>query len=180
MKYLVASDIHGSLKYGSMLEERLNEEKVDKLILLGDLYYHGPRNPLTDRYAPNDVSIILNKYKDMILCTKGNCDAEIDEYISDFKMVDNIKLEIGGKKFFFTHGHRYNKEYPPEDFDVLVYGHFHTGFIIKEDNKIYCNPGSTSLPKGGTVNSYMIITDDEIILKDMDGNVLDKTNYREE
>lgn len=180
MKYLVASDIHGSLEYASRLEKRIEEEHIDNLILLGDLYYHGPRNPLTEKYAPNDVSIILNKYKDIIMCTKGNCDAEIDEYISDFEMKDNIRLTIGGKKFFFTHGHRYNKDYPPNDYDVLIYGHYHTGFIIKENGKIYANPGSTSIPKGGTVNSYMIITDNELILKDIEGNVIDKLNYLEE
>jgi len=180
MKYLVASDIHGSMFYMDMLNERINKEKIDKLILLGDLYYHGPRNPLTDKYAPNDVSIALNKYKDIILCTKGNCDAEVDEYISDFPMKDNIELTISNKKFFFTHGHRYNKDYPPHDFDILIYGHFHTGFIIKEDNKIYANPGSTSIPKGGTKNSYMIITENELILKDItDGSIIDSIDYLE-
>ena len=180
MKYLVASDIHGSLYFASELEERIKEEKIDKLILLGDLYYHGPRNPLTDKYAPNDVSVLLNKYKDIILCTRGNCDAEVDEYISEFPMEENITLTISGKKFFFTHGHRYNRDNPPSDFDVLVYGHFHTGFIVRENGKIYANPGSTSIPKGGTINSYMIITDSELILKDIDGKVIKKVNYLED
>ena len=180
MKYLVASDIHGSLHYASELEKRIEAEKPDKLILLGDLYYHGPRNSLADKYSLNDVSEILNKYKDIILCTKGNCDAEVDEYISDFPMEEYIRFAISDKIFFFTHGHRYNKENPPLNYDVLVYGHFHTGFIIKENGKIYANPGSTSIPRGGTTNSYMIITDSEIILKDIEGNELKKVNFLEE
>jgi putative phosphoesterase len=174
MKYLVASDIHGSSYYAKLLEERISIERPDKIILLGDLYYHGPRNPLTEKYSPSEVSIILNKYKDMILCTRGNCDAEIDEMISEFPMEENITLELGGKKFFFTHGHRYNKDNPPDDFDALVYGHFHTGFIIKEDGKIYANPGSTTLPKHNTKNSYMIIDEKNITLKDINGEIIDE------
>lgn len=172
MKYLVVSDIHGSNYYAGKIEEIYNIEKPDKIILLGDLYYHGPRNPLAEQYDPMKVNVILNKYRDIIMCTRGNCDAEVDEMISDFKFEDNIRLVIGGKRFFFTHGHKYNKDKVPQDTDVLVYGHLHTGFITEEYGVIFVNAGSISLPKNGTANSYLIIDEEKILLKDINGNII--------
>ena len=181
MKILVVSDIHGSAFYAKKLEERIDTENPDKIILLGDLYYHGPRNPLTLEYAPKEVADILNSHKDKILAVRGNCDAEVDQMISEFKIEENIRLEIGGKKFFFTHGHKYNIDFwPNEEFDVLVYGHFHTGFIKEKDGKLFVNSGSISLPKNNTKNSYLIIDDNNVILKDVDGNVIDKIIFRRE
>ena len=177
MKYLVISDIHGSNYYAKKIEEIYNKENPDKIILLGDLYYHGPRNPLTEEYNPMEVSNILNNLKDKILCTRGNCDADVDEMISEFEFNDNIELEINGKKFFFTHGHKFNIDNIPNNIDVLVYGHFHTGFIKEKDGVICVNSGSISLPKDGTKNSYLIINDNEIILKDVGTNVIDKKRY---
>ena len=175
MKYLVFSDIHGSELYAKKIEELVNKENPDKVILLGDLYYHGPRNSLPIGHNPMEVCRIFNNMKEKILCVKGNCDAEVDEMISEFEMMQNIELEIGNKIFFFTHGHRFNIDnYPNTNFDVLVYGHFHTGFIKEVDNKIFVNAGSISLPKNNTANSFLIITDYEIILKDVDENIIDK------
>ena len=105
MKYLVISDIHGSSFYANKIQEIYNKENPDKIILLGDLYYHGPRNSLTEEYNPMEVAKILNQYKDKILCTKGNCDAEVDEMISEFKLEEHIELKINGEDFFFSHGH---------------------------------------------------------------------------
>ena len=104
-----------------------------------------------------DVAKILNGLKENILCVRGNCDAEVDEMISDFKFEENIQMDIEGKRYFFTHGHKYNMDNMPKDVDVLVYGHFHTGFIKEKDGVTCINPGSISLPKGGTKNSYLII-----------------------
>lgn len=177
MKILVVSDIHGSGYYAKRLEEIYEKENPDKIILLGDLYYHGPRNDLTQEYNPMKVAGILNNLKDKILCTRGNCDAEVDEMISDFEFKDKIELTINNKKFFFTHGHYYNMDNIPENVDVLVYGHFHTGFIEKERGVICVNSGSISLPKNNTKNSYLIIDDKEIILKDIDGNVIKSIEY---
>lgn len=177
MKYLVVSDIHGSSYYVRKIEEIINREKPDKIILLGDLYYHGPRNPLTEEYAPKDVADILNSHKDKILAVRGNCDAEVDQMISEFKFEENLRIEIGGKKFFFTHGHKFNMDFwPKEDFDVLVYGHFHTGFIKEFEGKLFINAGSISLPKNGTKNSYLTIGETKISLKDVDGNVIEEVN----
>lgn len=174
MRYLVVSDIHGSGYYANKINEILNKEKADKIILLGDLYYHGPRNPLTKEYNPMEVCSIFNNLKDKILCIKGNCDAEVDEMISEFEFNESISIDINGLKFFFTHGHKYNIDNIPEDIDVLVYGHFHTGFI-KEKNGVICvNSGSISLPKDNTKNSYLIIEDNEIILKDIENQEIGK------
>ena len=177
MKYLVISDIHGSNYYAKKIDEIYNKENPDKIILLGDLYYHGPRNPLTEEYNPMEVSKLLNNLKDKILCTRGNCDADVDEMISEFEFNDNIELDINGKKFFFTHGHKFNIDNIPNNIDVLVYGHFHTGFIKEKDGVICVNSGSISLPKNGTKNSYLIINDNEIILKDVETNIIDKKLY---
>ena len=107
MKFLVVSDIHGSGFYARKLDKIINNEEPDKIILLGDLYYHGPRNPLTQEYAPKEVADILNSHKDKILAVRGNCDAEVDQMISEFKLEENIIIEINQKKFFFTHSHKY-------------------------------------------------------------------------
>ena len=101
MKYLVVSDIHGSLFYASKIIEIMKKENIDKLILLGDLYYHGPRNPLPKEYNPMEVSKLLNSLKDQLICIKGNCDAEVDEMISEFSFNDHIKLDINNIKFMF-------------------------------------------------------------------------------
>jgi hypothetical protein len=178
MKYLVVSDIHGSNYYAKKLEEIYKKENPDKIILLGDLYYHGPRNELTEEYNPSEVAKILNKYKDIIICTKGNCDAEVDEMISEFKFEDYIELTINGVDFFFSHGHKYNMDNVPPFGKVVVYGHFHTGFIEEQYGVIFVNPGSISLPKNNTAHSYLIIDDNELCLKDIDGNIIDKKLYR--
>ena len=177
MKIIVISDIHGSLFYMNKIKEIIDKSNVDKIVLLGDLYYHGSRNPLTQEYNPQQVANILNSYKDKILCVRGNCDAQVDEMISEFKFNDNVKLDINGKRFFFTHGHRYNIDNLPDNIDVIVYGHFHTGFIKQKDNVICVNSGSISLPKDNTKNSYLIIDDNNIKLMDLDGNVIDRIKY---
>ncbi len=178
MKYLVVSDIHGSGYYANKIKEIYEKEKPDNIILLGDLYYHGPRNPLTKEYNPSQVCEILNNLKDVILCTRGNCDAEVDEMISEFKFEENIKLVINGSIFFFTHGQKYNIDNIPDNIDVIVYGHFHTGFIKEKNNVICVNSGSISLPKDNTQNSYLIIDDKDIILKDINGKVIESRIYK--
>ena len=177
MKYLVVSDIHGNVHYANILENIINIEKPNNIIILGDLYYHGPSN-YSPFYDYQSVVDILNKYKDIIYCTRGNCDNDEDVKNSKFQLEDYIIMFINGMKFYFTHGNYNNIEYPPDTYyDVLVYGHLHTGFIINKDNKLYANPGSLSIPRGGTVNSYLIIDDNNLILKDLEGNVIKKVKY---
>ena len=175
MKILVVSDIHGSAYYAEKIPEIFEREKADKIIVLGDLYYHGPRNPLTKDYSPMKVAEILNSLKDRLEVIKGNCDAEVDEMISEFKFKEHLLLEVNNMKIYFTHGHKNNMDnLPDEQIDMMVYGHFHTGFIVKKDGIIFANPGSISLPKDNTKNSYLILEKESIVLKDIDGNVIDE------
>lgn len=173
MKLLVASDIHGSLTNGRQLLERFELEKADKLILLGDLYYHGIRNPLTEGYDPLAFASLLNNYKEAIFAIKGNCDSEVDETVSEFKLhysYANIGLP-NGKKLTVTHGHLYNPDSLPDNCgDIFLFGHIHTGFLQRlADGRIIGNPGSVSLPKNGTPKSYITIDSQSITLKTLDG-----------
>lgn len=178
MKILVISDIHGSGYYVEKLKEINDIEKPEKIILLGDLYYHGPRNNLSQEYSPMKVAEVLNSLKDKLLVVKGNCDAEVDEMISEFKFEDHILMGVNGKKMYFTHGHKYNIEkIPYEDFDVLIYGHIHQGFIQEKEGYIFANPGSISLPKCNSEHSYLILDGNKIILKNIDGKVLEELKY---
>ena len=173
MKVLVISDIHGSSYYARKIEEIVEKENPEKIVLLGDLYYHGPRNELSQEYAPMEVAKILNSLKDKLMVVKGNCDAEVDEMISEFKFEDHILTNINGKNIYFTHGHKYNIEnITYEDFDILIYGHIHQGFIKEKEGYLFANPGSISLPKGGTEHSYLILEENQITLKDVDGRIL--------
>ena len=173
MKYLVFSDIHGSKYYFDYARDLINRESPDKIILLGDLYYHGPRNPLPKGYAPREVCDILNTYADRVIAIKGNCDAEVDEMISSFPFAKNVRLNIAGKTIMCTHGHKYDKDNVPDGVDVIIYGHYHTGFITK-DNVIAINAGSVSLPKENTAHSYLLIDDNKIELKNLiTGEVID-------
>ena len=173
MKVLVISDIHGSSYYANKIKELVDIENPEKIILLGDIYYHGPRNDLSQEYAPMKVAEVLNSLKDKLLVVKGNCDAEVDEMISEFKFEDHLLLNINGKNIYFTHGHKYNIEVIPyEEFEILIYGHIHQGFIVEKEGYIFANPGSISLPKGGTDHSYLILDKEKIILKNVDGKIL--------
>lgn len=143
MKILIISDIHGSSYYAEKIKEIYEIEKPDQIILLGDLYYHEPRNDLTQEYNPMKVAGILNDFIGKIRTVKGNCDAEVDEMISDFKFEQNIEMKVNGKNIFFTHGHIYNIDNMPKtDIDIMFYGHYHTGFIKEENGIIFANPGS--------------------------------------
>ncbi len=175
MKLLIISDIHGSSYYAEKILEIDKRESPDKIVLLGDLYYHGPRNDLTKEYLPMAVADILNSLKDRILAVKGNCDAEVDQMISNFKLENNIIMDVNGFRVFFTHGQKYNiDKLPKKEIDMLIYGHLHTGFIKKKDGIIFANAGSISLPKNNTKNSYLILDEKQLVLKDVKGNIIDK------
>lgn len=175
MKFLIASDIHGSNANAKRVVQIFREEKADKLILLGDVFNHGPRNPLPEEYAPMEVAKVFNDIKKDLIVIKGNCDSEVDTMISEFDFLDNTCIVVNGKTLFLTHGHVYNKDKMPKtDFDALIYGHFHTGFIEKVGDKIVANAGSTSLPKNNTKQSYLLLDENTLYLKDLDKNVIDK------
>ncbi len=177
MKILIASDLHGSSFYAEKLVKIKNQEKVNKVILLGDIYNHGPRNPLPKDYSPIKVAEILNDFKDELIVVKGNCDSEVDTMISQFDFIENLCITDENKSLFLTHGHVYNKDAMPKTkFDAVIYGHFHTGFIERMGNTVVANAGSLSLPKNDMPNSYLILENGVLTLKDLDGNIIKSIN----
>ena len=176
MKYLVLSDIHGISKYLDKFEEIIINEKPDKIILLGDLFYHGFTKEY--EYSLEDQAKIYNKYKDIIVGIRGNCDTSLDEELLEFPLNQYVRMVINDKYYFFTHGHIYNMTNVPAMCDVLVYGHYHTGFIRNRENIYYINPGSLSLPRGGTVNSYLVIIDNQVVLKNIRGEVIEEVTIK--
>ena len=175
MKYLIASDVHGSAYYTDVIIDRMNVENADKLILLGDIFNHGPRNPLPKDYAPLKVADSLNAIKDKLIVVKGNCDSEVDTLIAEFDFLPHLLLEIDQKSLFFTHGHVYNKDsMPKQRYNAVIYGHFHTGFIVKQGETYVVNAGSISLPKNDTPNSYLVLDGNKLTLKDLSGKVIDE------
>ena len=151
MKIMIASDIHGSAFWCARLLEEFENEGADKLVLLGDLLYHGPRNDFPDGDSPKKVFEMLNAVKDKLLCVRGNCDSEVDQMVLEFPiMADYALLEANGRKLFLTHGHLFNAENPPllQKGDLLLNGHFHTPENrLLENGAYYANCGSTALPK---------------------------------
>ncbi len=172
MKLMVCSDIHGSVKYAREIQRIFLREKADKLLILGDVYYHGPRNPLPEEYNPKGVAEIFNAMADRLIVINGNCDSEVDQMISDFTFVKSSVISVDGCVVFATHGHVYNKDNPPKGrFDAVAYGHFHKAFIEKLDGTVYFNPGSVTLPKDG-IRAYAILEQGKIELRDLSGGVI--------
>lgn len=165
MKYLIASDIHGSAYYCQKLMQAFDNEKAERFILLGDLLYHGPRNDLPKDYNPKKVIQLLNEKKDCILAVRGNCEAEVDQMVLEFPtLADYAIMEQDGKLIYLTHGHIHNpKTLPPlKKGDILLNGHTHIPACETLDSGIiYFNPGSVSIPKNNSKHSYMT----------MDGNL---------
>ena len=176
MKLLIASDLHGSSYFVEKLAQRVEAEQPDKILLLGDLLYHGPRNALPELYDTSAVAKFLNDRKNMLLCVRGNCDTEVDQMVLDFPILaDYCILELDGHTVFATHGHRYNREnLPPMGTgEILLHGHTH----IPENGTCgdirILNPGSVSIPKMGSRNSYMTYENGTFLWKDLDGEVYD-------
>lgn len=173
MKWLIASDIHGSAYYCKKLIERYKEENADRLVLLGDLLYHGPRNELPKDYDPKQVIEMLNGLKDEILCVRGNCDTEVDQMVLEFPILaDYAVLALDGRLVYATHGHVYNEnKLPPiKDGDILLCGHTHVAKWEEHEKFVYMNPGSVSIPKGESKNGYMVYESGEFLWKDLDAN----------
>lgn len=179
MKYLVASDIHGSAYYCRKLIAAFEMEKADRMLILGDILYHGPRNDLPKEYAPKEVIGLLDAMKDKILAVRGNCDGEVDQMVLNFPiMADYAVLEHKGRLIYMTHGHIYNAENLPPllEGDILLHGHTHVLKAECEKGFLILNPGSVSIPKNGNPPSYAVLEDGSFIIKDFDGNVL-KSSY---
>ena len=166
MKFFVASDIHGDSYWAKRVIDAFIVSKADKLVLLGDILYHGPRNDLPSHYEPKKVIELFNAIADKIIAVRGNCDTEVDQMVLKFPiMADYIYLVDEGQVFLVTHGHIYNPYDKPEampDGGTLLMGHTHVAKDIMfkaEDGKTfrYMNPGSPSIPKEDTKPSYIII-----------------------
>lgn len=162
MKLMIASDIHGSALWCSRMLDAWRSEGAERLVLLGDLLYHGPRNDLPEDYAPKDIIRMLNSMKNEILCVRGNCEAEVDQMVLEFPVLaDYALMPLGGRLIFITHGHVWNKtNLPPlKPGDVLLHGHTHIPACETVGEITYLNPGSVSIPKNGTPHGYMTLED---------------------
>ena len=181
MKILIASDIHGSAKYCRMTIDAFRREDADKLVLLGDILYHGPRNPLPGEYSPKDVVEMLSEVKEKIICVRGNCDAEIDQALLPFPLTDYAYLFVDGLDIYLSHGHR---ETPPMVGGVYITGHTHVPLNAAEGEVYHLNPGSVSLPKENSAHGYILFCGDNFkpealgggtfYFKTFDGNYYDK------
>lgn len=175
MKYMFASDIHGSAYYCKKMLEVYEQSGAKRLILLGDILYHGPRNDLPKDYDPKQVLTMLNEYKNQIYAVRGNCDSEVDQMVLEFPMMaDYALLELNGKTFYVTHGHIYNQDcLPPMQIgDVLIHGHIHLPVAEPMGDYYLLNPGSTSLPKEGNPSSYGMLHGTTFTVYDFEDNKL--------
>ena len=177
MKWMIASDIHGSAYYCRELLAAFEREGAQKLMLLGDVLYHGPRNDLPRDYAPKEVIAMLNAIKEKLLCVRGNCDTEVDQMVLEFPVLADYAVLVAGERMIYaTHGHVYNEnKLPPlQKGDVLMHGHTHVPKCVEHEDYLYVNPGSVSIPKENSAHSYLILENGKLIWKSLDG-----TSYME-
>ena len=177
MKFFFASDIHGDLAAARAMRDAFERERADRLILLGDLLYHGPRNPLPAAYDPKGVIALLSDMKEQILAVRGNCDTEVDQMVLPFPILaDYAVLPLsGGRLAYLTHGHRYHEETPMPlaTGDILIHGHTHVAGLTRcKAGQLCLNPGSVSLPKGDTPACYMTLEGSSFSIRRLaDGSV---------
>ena len=180
MNVWIASDIHGSALYCRKLLELIEKRGGGRLVLLGDLLYHGPRNGLPEGYDTKAVFAMLNEWKDRVLCVRGNCDAEVDQMVLDFPIGADHRVEdLCGRRLFLTHGHHHNADEPPsadllDGAGYVAYGHFHVPVKRQVNGVWYLNPGSVSIPKEGSWHGCMRMTEDAVQWLDLDGRVMDE------
>lgn len=176
MKWMIASDLHGSAYYCRKMLEAFEREGADRLFLLGDLLYHGPRNDLPREYAPKEVIPLLNGKKEKLLCVRGNCDAEVDQMMLEFPVLaDYAVLPVGQRLIYATHGHIYHvKNLPPlAPGDVLLHGHTHVpAWTEFGQGNLYLNPGSVSIPKENSPHSYMTLEGNTMQWKELESSAV--------
>lgn len=182
MKYMIASDIHGSAFYCRKMLEAFESSGADRMILLGDILYHGPRNDLPKEYAPKEVLAMLNGYKDRIYCVRGNCDTEVDQMVLEFPvMADYALFVLDGVTIYATHGHVYHENHlpPMQPGDVLLHGHTHVLRADRCGEITILNPGSVSIPKEGNPPTYAILDQGLFQILDFDGHIMKEKNLGE-
>lgn len=175
MKLLIASDIHGSAYYCRKLLEAYERERAQRMVLLGDVLYHGPRNDLPREYAPKEVIRMLNERSNEIYAVRGNCEAEVDQMVLDFPVLaDYMLLFEGDKVIYATHGHVWNEDHlpPMKPGDVLLHGHTHVLRAERKDGILILNPGSVAIPKEGNPPTYAVLENGVFLIKDFEGNVV--------
>lgn len=179
MRYMIISDIHGSetcLKKALAIYEK---EKFDGLIILGDILYHGPRNPLPEGHSPKGVVELLNAKADEIIACRGNCDAEVDQMLLTFPCLGDYSLIVDdGHRLFATHGHRYTWDAFPKvkGPQIFLYGHTHLWELRKEGSLLICNPGSISLPKENRPATYAVYENGSLCVFTLEGEQLAQEN----
>lgn len=175
MKFMIASDIHGSAYYCKKMLDAFEREEAERLILLGDILYHGPRNDLPKEYAPKKVIEMLNGIKDRVLCVRGNCDTEVDQMVLEFPILaDYSILPMEEKLIYMTHGHTFHMQslLPLQPGDILLHGHTHVpAWKQFGDENLYLNPGSVSIPKEDSPHGYMVIEGNQFVWKNLDGEI---------
>ena len=184
MKLMFASDIHGDIVGATKTLDAFGRENAEKLIILGDLLYFGPRNTLKDSYNPQAVIKLLNENKEKLLCVRGNCDAEVDQMVLEFPiMAEYAYLCVDGLNMLLTHGHKINKENANlNSKELLIHGHTHV-LCIEEFGKgnLYINPGSTTYPKENNSPSYMVYENGVFSIKHLDsGETIKELDLRKE
>ncbi len=167
MKFLIASDIHGSASAAERVERIFRSGSYDRLLLLGDLLYHGPRNDLPDSYEPKKVIQILSSLKDMIISVRGNCEAEVDQMVLPFPVLPECAMVYADSTaILMTHGHIHTPEKHPGGIDAFFSGHTHIPVLERKDI-LYLNPGSVSIPKGGFPPTYAEWIDGTAYIKEL-------------
>lgn len=176
MKLLIASDLHGSAHFCRLLLEAFRRERADRMVLLGDLLYHGPRNPLPEDYDTKAVTALLNGVASQLLCVRGNCDSEVDQMVLEFPVLaDYAVLPVGQRLIYATHGHIYHvKNLPPlAPGDVLLHGHTHVpAWTEFGQGNLYLNPGSVSIPKENSPHSYMTLEGNTMQWKELESSAV--------
>ena len=181
MKILVISDIHGAKDSALKVKELMERSSFDKIFCLGDINYHGPRNPLPHSYEPKEVIPILNSFKDKIIAVKGNCDADVDDMMYDFDLKEYLKaIPFNDQKIFLSHGHVYNEDNLPalKKGDIFMYGHTHIPVIKYENGYYIFNPGSLTLPKGGHERTYGVLDDNGLYIYTIDDRLYMECHFK--
>ena len=170
MKFLIFSDIHGAADSARFIVKKCEEERPDKVLILGDILYHGPRNDVPPCYEPKAVISELSRIKDMIIAVRGNCEAEVDQMVLPFPVLSETALVFDHPyTILLSHGH---KEVPTKGYTHYFSGHTHIALLEKKDGCVHLNPGSLSLPKDGTGGSYATWENGNIKLVKLDGSVI--------
>jgi putative phosphoesterase len=177
MRLFIASDLHGSAAQAARLREEIDRTAPEAVVFLGDLLYHGPRNPLPEKYAPAETAGILDNLGRPVLAIRGNCDAEVDQLVLPFHLAESAWIMAGPRPILAVHGHELPENggnlKVPEGV-IILFGHIHKPVAEKRGANIYWNPGSAALPKDGLPPSYGFYENGRFEARSFDGHVLAK------